>query len=135
MEKNGVFRWEDEVRDSELDMQGIVNNGNYFRYMEHARHKHIKSLGIDFADYAARGLDLVLTHTDITFKDSLKSGDEFIVTSRLAASGRIRFAFHQEIIRKADNKVMVIGINTGACLNRNTGRPEIPEELKNVLIT
>lgn len=125
-----MFEWHSEVRDNEIDQQGVVNNANYFIYMAHARHKHMKSLGIDFADYAARGLNLLLIHTEMSFKDSLKSGDEFIVTSEIVPQGRIRFAFQQQVIRKSDNKVVTIATNTATCINTKTGRPEIPDELK-----
>lgn len=73
------YIWESEVRDNEIDVQGIVNNANYFIYMQHARHKHLKSLGLNFEQMHRDGFDLVLVHTEITFKAPLKSGDEFIV--------------------------------------------------------
>src|SRR3989339_1173783 len=101
-----IYHWESEVRDNEVDLQGVVNNANYFIYMAHARHKHLSSLGIDFQFFHTEGFDLLLIHTDMTFKDSLKSGDEFIVTSELKANGRIKFDFYQDVIRKSDNKVI-----------------------------
>jgi acyl-CoA thioester hydrolase len=121
------FTWESEVRVNETDMQGIVNNANYFIYMTHARCLHLKACGIDFNKLHEEGLDLVLVHTDISFKDSLKNGDEFIVTSAVKPNGKIRYDFEQEVIRKADGKVVAIAVNTGVCLNRNTGKPVIPE--------
>ena len=36
-----LFRVDFEVRDNELDIQGIVNNSNYMIYLAHARHKYI----------------------------------------------------------------------------------------------
>jgi len=122
-----------EVRDNETDLQGIVNNANYFVYMAHARHKHLKSLGIDFNKAHEEGFNLVLAHTDITFKASLKSGDEFIVTSILKPNGRIRIDFDQEVIRKSDDKVVAFAINTGVCISTTTGRPIMPEFLRAIL--
>lgn len=126
------YVWESEVRDNETDLQGIVNNANYFIYMAHARHKQLKALGIDFSQMHADGLNLVLVHTDMSFKNSLKSGDEFIVTSQLKPNGKIRFDFEQEIIRKADSKIIATAINTGACISTRTGRPVVPEALQKI---
>lgn len=33
-----VYEREMEVRDYELDAEGIVNNANYLHYLEHTRH-------------------------------------------------------------------------------------------------
>jgi acyl-CoA thioester hydrolase len=127
------YIWESEVRDNEVDLQGVVNNANYFVYMAHARHKYIKTLGLDFAKLHNEGFDLLLIHTDIDFKDSLRSGDEFIVTSFLRSNGRIRFDFVQEVIRKNDSKVVVSAINTGVCISTGTRRPVMPDILKSVI--
>jgi len=127
------YVWESEVRDNETDLQGIVNNANYFIYMAHARHKYLKSLGIDFNQMYLDGFKLMLIHTEIDFKDSLKSGDEFLVTSILQPNGRIRFDFVQEVIRKNDAKVVTTAINTGVCISTRTGRPVIPELLQKEL--
>lgn len=112
-----------EVRDNETDLQGIVNNANYFIYMAHARHKYLKELGIDFFALHESGFDLVLVHSDITFKASLKSGDEFMVTSQIKPNGRIRFDIVQEVIRKLDNKIVTSAINTAVCIDNKSGRP------------
>ncbi|MBV8803209.1 MAG: acyl-CoA thioesterase, partial [Gammaproteobacteria bacterium] len=43
------FRLNFAVRDNEIDMQGIVNNANYFIYFAHARHTFLKEIGVSFA--------------------------------------------------------------------------------------
>ncbi|KPJ68097.1 MAG: hypothetical protein AMJ43_01450 [Coxiella sp. DG_40] len=133
MTEHQIYQWENEVRDNEVDLQGVVNNANYFIYMAHARHKHLQSLGLDFSQLHHEGYDLFLIKTDITFKDVLKSGDKFIVTSKLQPNGRIRFDFVQEIIRKSDGKVVTAAINTGTSVNSKTRRPSIPVKMKNLL--
>jgi acyl-CoA thioester hydrolase len=133
MEGNNVFTWEDEVRDNEVDLQGIVNNSNYFVYMAHARHKHLKSLGIDFEKMYQDGYNLVLISTEINFKNSLKSGDWFIATSKIETEGRIKFVFIQEIIRKSDSKVVVSARNVGTCVDIKKNRPFFPDELRKTL--
>jgi acyl-CoA thioester hydrolase len=125
-----IYTWEGEVRDNETDLQGIVNNSNYFVYMAHTRHKHLKMLGIDFAEVARLGYNLVLVHTDISFRDSLKSGDLFYVTSKIETKGKVRVVFLQKVIRESDNKVIAEATNTTTCIHAQTGRPRFPEEIK-----
>ena len=125
-----IYIWEGEVRDNETDLQGIVNNSNYFVYMAHTRHKHLKMLGVDFAEVAQRGYNLVLVHTDISFRDSLRSGDLFSVTSKIETKGKVRVVFLQKVIRRYDNKVIAEATNTTTCIHAQTGRPRFPEEIK-----
>lgn len=125
-----VFVWENEVRDSELDFQGIVNNANYFIYLAHARYKYLKTLNIDIMAMHERGFDLVLTRSEIDFKASLVGGDEFIVTSKLEPLGKIRFVFNQQIIHKSEDKVIIEAKNIGVCIDRSRDKPVIPDELK-----
>lgn len=130
MNSNHYFVWESEVRDNEIDFQGIVNNANYFVYMAHARHKHLKILGVDILAMHRGGFDLVMVHTEMDFKGSLRGGDEFIVTSKIEPTGRVRLVFVQQVIRKQDQKIMIEAKNMGVCLARSTGRPIVPDELK-----
>ncbi|MBN2689343.1 MAG: acyl-CoA thioesterase [Gammaproteobacteria bacterium] len=128
-----VFIWESEVRDNETDLQGVVNNANYFIYMAHARHKHLQSLGIDFAKMHEEGCDFFLIKSEVNFKAPLQSGDEFVVTSKMQPNGRIRFDFVQDVIRKSDNKVVVSAINTATAVNIETKRPALPDKIKELL--
>ena len=133
MLNNDIFKWEDEVRDNEVDLQGVVNNANYFIYMAHARHKHLKELGIDFSVFHEQGYNLLLIQTNMNFKDSLRSGDIFIITSKLEAEGKIRLKFTQEVIRKSDQKVVTTAEHIGTCIFIETKRPKFPEALQKIL--
>ncbi|MEH6627412.1 MAG: thioesterase family protein [Motiliproteus sp.] len=120
------------VRDYECDMQGIVNNGVYQNYLEHARHEYLKQLGIDFADYARRGINLVVIRAELDYKLPLTSGDRFSVSVKLERESRARFAFHQEILRLSDDKLAMKAKITGTAINER-GRPSIPAELDQLL--
>ncbi len=43
-----IYELEMQVRDYELDSEGIVNNANYLHYFEHTRHSFCKENGISF---------------------------------------------------------------------------------------
>ena len=112
-----------EVRDYELDIQGIVNNAVYQNYLEHARHKFILMLGIDFAQLHRDGIDPVVVRAEIDYRSSLTSGDRFVVRSRLTAVGKLRFIFNQEIVRISDEAICVSAVITAATLVN--GRPGV----------
>ncbi|MBU0937155.1 MAG: acyl-CoA thioesterase [Spirochaetes bacterium] len=117
-----------QVRDYELDMQGIVNNSVYQNYLEHARHEYLKSIGLDFADFARRGINLVVFRAELDYKASLTSGDTFTISVRMVRESRLKFAFLQDIVRSSDNKAIMSAKIIGTALAAN-GRPEIPPEL------
>jgi acyl-CoA thioester hydrolase len=127
------FEFEMQVRDYECDMQGIVNNAVYQHYLEHARHMFLKHLGIDFAEYAKRSINLVVIRAEIDYKSSLTSGDDFVVGCNFVRESNVKFAFYQDIYRKSDNKLAIKAKIIGTALNAK-GRPEIPAELQNLMI-
>jgi len=131
MEEN-CFTLEMAVRDYECDLQGVVNNAVYQNYLEHARHEYLKSIGIDFAALAAQGINLVVTRVEIDYKASLTSGDRFVVEVRPERLSPVRIGFRQDICRLPDRKVAIKALVTGTALNAK-GRPQLPEELKDIL--
>ncbi|OWY37221.1 4-hydroxybenzoyl-CoA thioesterase [Xenophilus sp. AP218F] len=121
-----VFSVEFKVRDYECDMQGIVNNGVYFNYLEHARHEFLLAKGIDFAQLARDKINLVVVRSEMDYKASLSSGDRFVVTVAYEAISKVRFGFRQQVIRESDGKVALDGLVIGTAINER-GRPAIPE--------
>ena len=117
-----------KVRDYECDMQGVVNNGVYQNYLEHARHEFLQSRGIDFAETARAGINLVVIRAELDYKNSLVSGDMFVVRSRVAQSTRLKFEFQQDIYRLPDERLMLVARITGTSVNAD-GRPFVPDFL------
>lgn len=127
------FKVEFEVRDNEIDLQGIVNNTHYFTYMAHARHKYLKEvLNIDFVELTRKNLHIILLSSSIEYKRSLQPYDKFYVTCKMIPKGKIRFIFEQEFRLIKDNALIAKGINIGACMDKNINRPFIPEEISKV---
>lgn len=111
-----------KVRDYECDIQGIVNNSVYQNYIEHARHEFLLESGVDFAQLAYQGTNLVVVRAELDYKASLKSGDVFTVETKLLKASRIKFEFDQVIRRASDNAVCLKAKVIGAALNEK-GRP------------
>lgn len=127
-----------DVRDNELDAQGIVNNANYMIYLSHSRHKHVHELGIDFNEYNKLNQKLVVLSCTMKFKNSLRANDVFIVTSSIGKSEYPnQWTYNQTIKNKLDNKVIMNAIFTSTCINENTDNPEeklyIPEIIRSII--
>jgi acyl-CoA thioester hydrolase len=113
-----------EVRDYELDLQGIVNNSVYLNYFEHARHSYLRSLGIDFAELHARGLDAVVHRIEIDYLNSLLPGEKFVVHLYVEMKGRLRIVFVQEAVKESGIAAARARVETVITKN---GRPLPPE--------
>ena len=127
-----------EVRDNELDAQGIVNNSNYMIYLAHARHKHVHNLGINFDEYTKKRQLLVVLGCTMKFKNSLKGNDQFSVSSSIGVSEYpYQWVYNQDIRRISDNKIILKAIFTSTCINENATDEEeklyIPKVIKKLI--
>ncbi|MDR3194339.1 MAG: acyl-CoA thioesterase [Tannerella sp.] len=99
--KEYCFEIEMKVRDYECDLQGVVNNSNYQRYMEHTRHEYLETLGENFGAMHEKGVDAFISRVDIRFKHSLRSGNRFRSCLNLRKEGP-KLVFEQDIYRLPD---------------------------------
>ncbi len=99
-----IFETKMEVRDYECDIEGIVNNANYVHYCEHTRHLFLKQCGLSFAEMHEKGVDAVVARMQLQFKTPLRPDDEFWSRLNLTKEG-IKYVFHQDIYRAADEKL------------------------------
>ena len=106
--KEYIFKLTDKVRDYECDLQGVVNNANYQHYMEHTRHEILESLGENFGAMHDKGVDGFVSHVDIDFKTSLKSGDSYISCLNVYKKG-VKLVFEQDIYRASDGALATKG--------------------------
>lgn len=119
---NYVFETRMEVRDYECDIQGIVNNANYLHYLEHTRHKYIKTKNFNFSDLHNQGIDFVVARMNLQYKVPLRCDDEFVSRLNVSKEG-IRYVFHQDIFRASDEKlclratVELVGMKDGRLIN------------------
>lgn len=120
-----------EVRDNEVDAQGVVNNSNYYIYMAHARHKYLNTIGINFHEMAMNNQQLFLISSSIEFKKPLLANSKFFVSCQMHKSGSIRVCFEQEIRLMESNELIAKAQNIGVCMDGNRRRPYIPELINN----
>jgi acyl-CoA thioester hydrolase len=102
------FKLEIKVRDYECDLQGVVNNSNYQRYMEHTRHEYLESLGENFGAMHEKGVDAFVSRVDIQFRTSLRSGDSCLSCLRAVREGA-KLVFYQDLFRVSDKALAARG--------------------------
>jgi acyl-CoA thioester hydrolase len=124
------FSIELDVRDYELDVQGIVNNSVYQNYLEHARHEFLHHHGIDFVDFAQNNIMLVVKTIEMNFKNSLVSRDKFKIEVSAEKEGNLKVVFHQDIIRLSDDKPILSAKVTGVAIKN--GRPVAPDTIPQI---
>lgn len=115
------------VRDYECDQQGIVNNAVYLNYLQHARHEYGRSVGMDWLDLSAKGIDLVLRKAEIEYFSSLRPGDKVRISAIPFRKGKYRLYFEQEILRLPDEVPILRAVMTVACVV--DGKPAAPGEI------
>lgn len=132
--KEYIYKLTIKVRDYECDLQGVVNNSNYQRYMEHTRHEFLESLGENFGAMHDKGVDAFVSRVDIQYRTSLRSGDSFISCLNLSKEGP-KLVFYQDIYRASDNvlaakgKVETVVVENGV-LTRGEYFDKLIERLK-----
>jgi len=122
------FKLDFKVRDYECDIQGVVNNGVYQNYLEHARHEYLLQSGVNFSELAKNNVNLVVVRAELDYKLPLRSGDEFWVGINTNKPSRVRFEFLQDIYRACDNRLIMNARITGTSVNEK-GRPFVPDEI------
>lgn len=110
-----------EVRDYELDCEQIVNNANYFHYMEHTRHKFCSDAGLSFVEMHNQGIDAVVRKVEIEYISSLRGNESFLSCLRLERKGP-RFIFHQDILRPGGELVCQALVNVVVLKNGKLSR-------------
>ncbi len=114
-----IFAVELKVRDYECDVQGHVNNANYQHYFEVARHEFLEKVGLNFHKLHLEGIDAVVSSVHIRYKIPLVGMDKFKCVISKIDKVRVKYIFHQEIIRIEDNalcakaKIEVVNLVNG----------------------
>lgn len=124
------FTLDFQVRDSELDQYGVVNNAVYQVYLEHARHEFLILTGVDAAAVASKGRSLALAGINIRYIAPLRSRDSFRVCLTLSQLSGVRAIFHQKILKLPDEALILEAWAEAVFLNERARPMRLPATFK-----
>lgn len=113
----------------DTDAGGVVHNIVYLRFIETARTYLALQMGMDFQQIARTNIHPVVTRTEIDYKRPARLGDEIRVLGRISEWSRVRFWVEFEIIRPADDVLLVTCRQALALVQMPEGRPvKLPKD-------
>ncbi len=114
-----------------LDEFRHVNNAVYVQWMETCAWQHSASLGLDFACYQRLDRGMAVLRHEIDYLAAAFDGDELLLGTWLVEPAqRLKLERHFQLIRPADQKVLLRAHTTFVCMQLSTGQPRrMPDEL------
>ena len=121
-------------RFGELDPYNHVNHAAYVAYFEAARCIALDDIEMSLSDLSERGLQIVVTHLDVRFREPATARDVLNVETRIAELKRVSSTWKQVISRESDGKELVEAeLTLGVC--DLGGKPTRPPSDLNVTLS
>ena len=120
--------WSSPVRYAECDQQGIVFNGHYLTYADEGCTAWFAGVGASYEQLLARGLDMRVKTTTLTWVAPARWGDTVSVSVAGAEVGRTSFTVPLQVSTAAGP---VCEVRTTYVLVDEAGRPTpVPDDLR-----
>ena len=113
----------EEVMFFDTDCGGVVHNIAYLRMIETCRTRLAVKLGMDLRTMSETSVYPVVTRTEIDYKRPAKLGDWLVIRGRLAEITKARFWCTFEMIREADEALLVTARQSLALVRMPEGKP------------
>jgi YbgC/YbaW family acyl-CoA thioester hydrolase len=125
MDSSDRFRISTEVQVMyfDTDAAGVVHNIAYLRFIETARTLLALRMGMSFKEIARTKIHPAVVRTEIEYKRTALLGDVLSVNGRIGESSGVRFWVNFEIVRPADDCLLVTCRQSLALIQMPQGRP------------
>jgi acyl-CoA thioester hydrolase len=112
------------VRFCDTDLMGIVHHANYLEYFEVGRVEWLRRRGVNYADWAARGLHLPVVDATLKYRAPARFDDDLDVETTLgelrAASLRFDYRVAREGVLLCEGSTRLACVNSEHTLRRFT---------------
>jgi len=125
-----MFQHRVTVGESDLDELGHTNNIQDVRWLQDAAIAHSAHVGLTWERYVALGGVFVVRRHEIDYLRSALRGDELEVRTHVASVMAAKSERKYEIVRLADEVVVVRALTLWGFVDTTMGRPmRIPDEI------
>jgi acyl-CoA thioester hydrolase len=128
---NQPFRHAPEIRFSDVDAMGHVNNAVYFTYLEQARLAFCRMLT------GARRIEdirFILAHVECDYRVPIRLGDEVETLMTVGAVGRTSFSFDYTLVDRENGRIFATARTVQVMYDYAQGKPiPIPDDLRDAL--
>ncbi len=122
------------VRFTDTDANGHVNNGSYNAYGDEARFRLFQDIGMNHDSLIAAGIRPMLLRSEFEYKGEAFFGDIIRIETFVEPYKRTRALFHHRMVREKDEKVVCISRAVGVWLDLSTNRPvSLPDDAREIL--
>jgi len=105
-----VNSWQSEieiqVRSTEIDVNGHVNNAKYLEYLEWGREEWFEQYQLDYDVLKDCGVVTVVAHVSANYRRESVQNDRLRIRTRLIAVGNASFRMEQLILNQRDETVL-----------------------------
>ena len=117
----------------DTDTGGVVYYANYLKYFERGRTELLRDEGVSLTGLQERGFIFVVTRAEADYHGPARYGDLLKVTTELTAATGATITFTHSVKRDGEDKALVTGTVTLACVGADGKPTRLPEEVKAVL--
>lgn len=107
----------------DTDCGGVVHNIAYLRMIETCRTRLAAQLGLDLRTMAETQIFPVVARTEIDYKRPARLGDWLSIRGRLGEVSRARFWCVFDVVREADETLLVSARQSLALVKMPEGKP------------
>lgn len=119
-----AFEWPVRVYWEDTDAGGVVYHTGYIRFFERGRTEWLRRRGFSQARLADEaGVLFSVVDLSTRFIQPARLDDELVVQTRVTATTGATVTFGQQVLRRADGRVLASGQVRIACLDAKSLRP------------
>jgi acyl-CoA thioester hydrolase len=117
----------------DTDAAGVVYHTNYIKYLDRARTEFFRNHGFQVAKLAEEGFIFPVVRLEFDFRSPARLDDLLSVETTPVMTAGASFTLCQRIIRPLDQKLILEGLVTLACVNKALKARRIPSAIRRLL--